>query len=152
MNSLKTGKLLVAGLAGALLAGCQAPPSDSSQARMDADGIPQVTALYKEITHQPVHRYRKPVRDRRARMLRLLQTECDRLLADVQTWDSSAELTAASPADQNVMRSQIASLQSSLETMRSAVASSNISAIRSSHSQAVAAYTGIQAKMNSAGA
>jgi len=150
MNDESATKLLVSGLALALVAGCQSLQPSGSASRMDSVGIPRVTALYEKATAQRhnVHRFRKPYRDEQARLLIRLEKECDRMLADVQTWGSSAELTAAGETEQKALRDDMSTLQTSLEGLRTAAAKADTSSMRSAHARALDAYARIQKKMN----
>ncbi len=136
---------LLACAAGAVLAGCASPQPRGEAA---GDQIPRVSALYAKATEVHVHRFRKPHMDRQARMLQSLAEECDRMIAETQTWESSARLTAAGDAERNAVRGDIQALRSSLAGLRDAAQSRDLGAAGSAHSGALAAYGRIRNRVD----
>jgi hypothetical protein len=129
-----------------LVVGCQAP-----QQRSDRQQIPQITRLVEKVTAAPsVHRFRKPLRDERTRILRQLATECDRLAADVQTWAGTAELTTADTQQQDMVQQNIRSLREALRNLRGAADSGDMRSVRSAHTAATTAYARIRDRMDRA--
>ncbi len=126
--------------------GCQ-----STRSSANVDGIPRITKLCRKVSAPQVHRFRKPVRDERARVSRLLSRECDRLIADAATWESSAELTAIGADAQDSVCADIQELVASLEELRDAANTGQTRSMRAAHDAATAAYARIGAQVNLAG-
>ncbi|MBN1491200.1 MAG: hypothetical protein JXA69_14905 [Phycisphaerae bacterium] len=137
-------------LTGAMLCGCASTEAVSSDVRTEADAgrIPKVTALYEKASKVHVHRFRKPLRDEQARLLRALATECDVMLAEMATWDTDAALTAATDAEREGVRSDVTKLETSLQSLRAAADSQSIGSMRTAHTDAVAAYERIRQHMD----
>lgn len=144
MNRIKPYLWVSASLAGIMLVGCQTPEESAG-----VQQIPQITKLCKKATAGPaVHRFRRPLRDKQDRILRQLSAECDRLIADVRTWEGSAQLTAVNAQQQGAVRVDIQSLQTALEGLRDAALAGNMHSLRSTHDQAASAYVRIGQQMN----
>lgn len=120
------------------LMGCHLP-----QQRADVEQIPQITKLVEKATAVPqVHRFRKPRRDERARILRRLSARCDQLIADIRARGASAEaLTGSVPEDRQAVTADIQLLEMSLTQLAIAARKGDVGAIRSAHATVVAAYT-----------
>lgn len=137
---------LCAVFAAAMMLGCASPPRAASESATAE--IPRVTALYEKATQVHVHRFRKPLRDAQARAMRNLADECDKLLADTDSWDRSAQLTAAGEAERNAARADIHALRSSLEGMRSAAEKRDVRSLDTAYAGAAAAYARIREKLD----
>lgn len=126
----------------ACVAGCATTPSVSTSAAAEGvdGGLPRVTALYEKAMQPRVHEFRRPNRDERERLLRALATECDRLLADVQTWRSTATLTAGGDAPQAKTEREVTSLADSLAALRDAAKAGDNEAMHHAYGNATAAY------------
>lgn len=147
MNRWRTRPCSAVSVAGIMLVvGCQAPQRDTS-----ARQIPRITKLCQKATATRVHRFRKPLRDEHARVLRQLVIECDRLAADVGTWEGSAELTATNAEQQGAIRTDIRSLGTALTELRAAAGKGDTRSVRSAHSAALTAYARIGDVMNPPG-
>lgn len=129
-------------LASVLTVGCASPGRvvDAGPSIGVGDGIPRITALYKRATEHHVHRFRKPLRDERARLLRELATECDRLLADMGSRDWDAGLIASRSGEQESDLADAGPLRASLVNLRAAAAKGNLRELERAHSSAAAAY------------
>ena len=141
-----SAKWFFAALGSLLLAGCASTQATRAGAAPEAgtESIPRLTALYNKANDVHVNRFRKPYRDERVRVLHDMSTECERLLAETKTWDSSARLTAAGPAKRDEIRSNVASFRSSLEELRSAADKADLHGVDAAYSDALTAYARIQ--------
>ena len=133
MKTLKLSSWIVLSLAVVImLAGCRTP-----QANTNMQQIPQITKLYQKATSTQVHRFRKPLRDEQARALRMLATECDRMLAELGTEGVSAEAltgTGTEGAPPN------GSLQAALVGLREAANQGDLRKVHAAHAAAASAY------------
>lgn len=137
-------------LAGALLAGC-APGGTSTAGtnpRTAEEPIPRLTALHDKANAVHVNRFRKPYRDEQALALRQMAAECDRLLAETKSWDSSATLTASGPAQPNAIRADVRAFRSSLTDLRAAAGHGNLYSANTAYSDAVAAYSRLRSDLS----
>ncbi|MGB9624482.1 MAG: hypothetical protein ACPMAQ_06420 [Phycisphaerae bacterium] len=137
-------------LAGALLAGC-APGGMSTAGtnpRTAEEAIPRLTALHDKANAVHVNRFRKPYRDEQALALRQMAAECDRLLAETKSWDSSAALTASGPAESNAVRSDVRAFRSSLTDLRAAAGHGDLHSTNTAYSDALAAYSRLRSGLS----
>ena len=139
-------KWLIACVGGVLLVGCASTqtPRAGAAPETTAGQIPRLTTLYAKANEVHVNRFRKPYRDERVRVLGEMASECDRLLAETKSWDNSATLTAASPAERNAVRTDIETFRSSLEGLRTAAKKADMPSVDSAYTDALAAYARIQ--------
>jgi len=114
-----------------VLAGCQTPESTTSVGQ-----IPTITKLYEKATAVQVHRFRKPLRERRARALRQLATECDAMIADLGGTEASAEALTGSVAEESSP-----SLKRALAQLSAAAREGDDQAMRTAHRSALTAYS-----------
>ena len=117
--------------------GCRAP-----EPKTGAGPMPRITKLVERATADPgVHRFRKPLRDERDRILRQLSTECERMAADLRTAAVSAEaLTGSVPEGPTAARPNTGALETALRQLADAAHRGETAAIRSAHQVALAAY------------
>lgn len=132
------------------MAGCAAP-QPAADVETGVARIPRVSDLYAKATRVHVHRFRKPYVDERARVFQLLAKECDKLLAETQTWEHSARLTAAGTSEQSEVQDDIRALRSSLEGLRDAASTQDIDRARISHLQALYAYSKVRRQLDATG-
>jgi len=124
-----------------LLMGCAAAQPDEK-----VQQIPRVTALAGKITAPaPVHRFRKPVRDERARLQTHLADECNRMAESLRAQDVSAQaLTGTLPEEQKATAAEADTLETALDRLSAAARQGQIRDIRAAHKQALSAYSGVQ--------
>jgi hypothetical protein len=124
-----------------LTSGCQ-----PTKRRADIQQIPQITELVEKATAPPpVHRFRKPLREERARILHQLSAECDRMIADIRGLGVNTEaLTGSVSEGQRAMTADPDSLEASLARLAQAAREGNNDAIRAAHTTALAAYARVR--------
>lgn len=146
MSIRMLAKWCIACVGGIVLTGCASAPAAGP--RRQEDQIPRLTALYDKANEVHVNRFRKPYRDERGRVLRDMSAECDRLLAETKSWDSSARLTAAGPEKRNEIRANVTAFRSSLEGLRAAADKADLDSVDAAYSSTLAAYSRIQKELD----
>lgn len=140
-SSVTSGKWWVCGLAPVLLVGCQ-----SAQRVAGADSvtsIPGLTSAYYAVAvrrQDPHPSTRLPIRKARQRNFMRLASQSEKLLKDVEAWDSDARLTSVEEADRNEVRITVASFRDSLRNLSDAAAKSQKSDVREYYTAALASY------------
>ncbi len=132
------------------LAGCAAS-SKSMQARETTIGeLPGITAYYEQATDPHRRAVRKPVRDARARAMRMLAEKAGELLAETETWDSDARLVSIAEAERSAARDAVSDFRESLQSLQTAAARSNTSEVRQQYARAIASYRDVQGVIGAA--
>ncbi|UCE60272.1 MAG: hypothetical protein JSU63_00695 [Phycisphaerales bacterium] len=116
-----------------VLAGCKTPQSTAS-----TEQIPKITKLYEKATAVQVHRFRKPLRDERARILRMLSEECDTMIANMRGSEASAEALTGDVVEGDTTRTP--TLERALAQIGVAAREGDMRALRSAHEAALSAY------------
>ena len=144
MRTSRPYRWLAALAAGVFITGCASTGPVADDTKAGIQQIPRISKLCAKATARPAtHRFRKPLRDERARLLRQLSAECDRMIANLHTQDVSAEaLTGTTPGQQQALDSNARSLQSSLAELATAARRGDNRAMETAHSAALAAYVG----------
>lgn len=123
----------LASLGTLILLGCQTAQPTAMTGRVGENAMSRITALYDRIMYHPPQRFRKPVLDRQDRKLILLQEECDRLLADMSTWD----IKTRRPED-------FARFEASIRQLRSLSSAADETCLRAAYEQALADWHRLQ--------
>lgn len=125
--------------AGCLTLGACATTQKHAESKSSAS-MYQITALYKKATAHHRRAVRKPIRDSRARALRMLASEAEQLVAETEAWESSAKLTSEDDAQNDEVRATVASFRASLRKLRDAAKRADVSNVRLHHQTASASY------------
>jgi hypothetical protein len=147
MRLVTLTRWLLGGAAGLALVGCAAQRPVARPSPGDFTQIPRISALYAKATQVHVHRFRKPYVDEQARMLRSLAAECDKVLAETQSWEGSARLTAAGSTEKAAIQGDIEALRTSLVGLRDAASAQDVDLARLSHLQALYAYNRVREQL-----
>ena len=126
-----------------LLCGCQSAPRGARHVATATDRIPEVTALYEKatVTTHNVHRFRKPHRDERARLLRELDRACQDMVAALQSDRSSAQALTGNAAAEPTVPAAAEELEQSLGELAAAARNGDDRAMKSAHTSALGAYS-----------
>ncbi len=126
-----------------IIVGCQ-PSEQTAQVQQ----MSKISVLVEKATAPPpVHRFRKPVRDAHNRVLRQLAAECDRMIADMGSSRATATALTGSPQQQESgTKASVANerLLDALSRLSTAASAGNVSDIRASHADVVAAANRVQ--------
>lgn len=109
-------------------------------AREASTGVHELTSLYEKASEPRRRAVRKPIREQRERAMDLLAVKADEMLAEANTWDSDARLTAVGPQEQGEARQAAESLRNSLACLRDAAHARNLGAIRSEYTATMDSY------------
>jgi hypothetical protein len=126
-------------LGGFVLASCTAGEK-TTRVTQAPTGIHEITALYKQATAYPVKPFDKPKRDKRNRMMRLLAEKTDAFIAETESWDSEARLTAIKEPDRDQARDNVRSFREALTGLKAAAAESSVIGVRKSYADVMASY------------
>lgn len=138
----KTSKLIGATIAaaGCLSLGACTSATKGTQIKQAPTGMHQISVLVERATENQRRAVRKPVREARARALRQLTVKTGELLAEAQTWDSAAKLTAIDKPAQAAVRTSVVAFRDALTDLEAASRGVSVSDLRSKHAAAQAAY------------
>ncbi len=142
IKAMTSGKRMVCVFLPILLVGCQSA-SRTTGPITSTSQIPQLTSAYHAVTshrQDPHPSTRLPVRKARRRNLRILAEQCEKLLKDVDVWDSDARLTSIEASDRDEVRITVAAFRESLQNLSLAADKSRISSVRQHYAAASASY------------
>jgi hypothetical protein len=122
------------------LSSCSQMNNTQSQADRGPAGIHELESLYDLATAPQSHDVRKPVRDERARAMRLLAEKTQAFLATTASWDSEARLTSISEPQRDCARKDIRSFRQALDGLETAARSTDLSRVRSEYSEVLGIY------------
>ena len=132
------------------LAGCAANSGSMQTQQTDVEGLPGITAYYEQAT-APHHRaVRKPVRDARARAMRLLARETEDLIAETEEWGSDARLVSIAETERPAARDAVAGFRTSLQDLQVAADRSDVRGVRQEYARVMASYRHVNEKIGSA--
>jgi hypothetical protein len=121
------------------LAACAASQK-TERVGMAPAGFDELTSLYAAATDHHRRAVRKPVRDEHDRMLRLLATRTEAVLAETDQWDTDARLTALAEPQRNEVHQTVQEFQDSLRGLQAAAAKSDIPELRTQYARSQASY------------
>ncbi len=129
------------------LASCSQSTGQQTQAEPEPAGIHELQSLYQLATAPHSHDVRRPVRDERARALRLLAEKAEQFSAETASWESDARLISAGEPQRDATRQAIDGLRNSLEGVQAAARESDIPRLRIEYTQAMASYRNLSHKL-----
>lgn len=142
MNTIQCGKWLLTFALPGLLLGCQTTqPVAAPQAA--ALTIPHLESAYLAVTghrQSPYPSTRLPVRRAQKRSFRELASQCELLLAKVETWDSDARLVAIAESERDGARQAVSAFRDFLQDLKSASEESSAAAVRSEYAHVMTSY------------
>ncbi len=142
MNTTKCRIWLLSLAIPALLVGCQSTQRMAGS-KSTVQEIPRLTSAYLAVTQprqDPHPSTRLPIRKAHRRNLKILANQCEKLLKDVEAWDSDARLISVEAAERDEVRATVASFRDSLQNLSDAAAKSRRSSIRKHYAAALASY------------
>jgi hypothetical protein len=122
-----------------MLASCAASNEGAGMAQAPA-GIHEITSLYELATKPQAASHRKPVRDQRARAMRMLAEKADDMIAQTTTWDTEVRLTSLAEHERAGARREVGAFRSDLEGLKAAADKSSLTEVRRNYAATMASY------------
>jgi hypothetical protein len=122
-----------------MLASCAASSGGAGMGQAPA-GLHEITPLYELATRPQAAPQRKPVRDQRARAMRMLAEKTDELLAQTSTWDTEVRLTSLAEHERAGARREVSTFRSNLQGLKAAADNNSVSEVRRSYAATMASY------------
>lgn len=121
------------------LSGCTAR-TKGTQVAQTPTGMHQIEALFDQATEPHRRAVRKPIREKRARAMRMLAIKAEQLATETQAWESDAHLISIDAADRDEVRVTVATFRDSLEQLRQAAERGSISDLRTHYGAVATSY------------
>jgi hypothetical protein len=123
-----------------VLSSCSQMNNTPAQSSSGPAGIHELESLYALATAPQSHDVRKPIRDERARALRLLAEKAQAFLAVTASWDSEARLTSIQESRRDCAHRDVHAFRQALEGLGTAAKDSDLARVRSEYSEVIGIY------------
>ena len=123
-----------------LAAGCAAPQAAADARPAATAELPGLNSLYAEAMAPHRREVRKPIRDQRARAMRMLAAKAAELADETESWGGEARLAGVSEEDRERSLASLDGFRKSLRELQAAADRHDRSAVRSAYAEAGERY------------
>ncbi len=135
---------LLSALAAAVLPSCSQSTAGPDRLSQGPAGIHELTSLYELATAPHPSSVRKPIRDERARAMRLLAEKTEAFLAATANWDSEARLTSLNAPQRECAHKDVKQFRQALQGLETAARNADLPRVRSEYGAVIEVYRHLQ--------